>query len=635
MKNLIAFCLFVFSLTGQAQTDTVTTTSALKAVTVFFKGAEITREFNAQLTAGTTVLLIESLPFGLNAAGIGLKPKEGLDVLSFQVKSQDGLSFKKSAQIKKMEDSLKGAEESLRLLQAEKQVLAAEQKLLVENARFYGDEQGAKMTEIREMADYYRQRLLGIAQKQIQLDRNITILEKRLLDWSAKIQEKTALLQRPSSSLLVKVRTTKPGKFYCGLTYVVENAGWNPVYRFRVQELDQPMDIDYYAQVYQTTGEDWRQVELTVTSGAPSETRALPEFKPWLVGQPKPYPIPTPSAGEGKMRIVLVDPDQQPLPFASVRLLQNQKLVAGNVSDASGQLMFRGLMPGHYMLEVQSIGYEPLLTQVYLQPNQEALAYHTLLPAARELMEIAIAYESETLSSRKKREEARPQSHFVDGVTIRGARSQGNVILSDQATAETPEPPFVSFELKEKTDIPSDGQNHEVHLKSVSHPARYVHFAAPGIRPEVYLTAELEQWQKLQLLPGKARIAIQQNFNGEIFFDPLTMGDTFRISLGPDPSVLVSRQLAQKTNQKVFLSQQAKKDYQYLYTVRNNRSTPIQLLLKDQVPLATQTQEEVVIEQLSGGQHEKMTGVITWVLALPEKSNLQKNLHFVVRYPKR
>jgi uncharacterized protein (TIGR02231 family) len=307
--------------------------------------------------------------------------------------------------------------------------------------------------------------------------------------------------------------------------------------------------------------------------------------------------------------------------------------VAGNVSDASGQLMFRGLLPGHYMLEVQSIGYEPLLTQVYLQPNQEALAYHTLQPAARDLMEIAIASESETFSTRRKREGA--QIIREDIMRMPGTLAQGNVLSYAEAPAETPEPPFVSFELKEKTDIPSDGQNHEVHLKSVSHPARYVHFAAPGIRPEVYLTAELEQWQKLQLLPGKARIAIQQNFNGEIFFDPLTMGDTFRISLGPDPSVLVSRQLAQKTNQKVFLSQQARQDYQYLYTVRNNRSTPIQLLLKDQVPLATQTQEEVHLEQLSGGQHEKMTGVITWVLALPEKSNLQKNLHFVVRYPKR
>lgn len=634
MKKFVSFCLGALLLSVQAQSDTIKTASVLKAVTVFFKGAEVTREFSAQLPSGNSVLFIESLPFGLDASGISLKPKEGLDVLSFQVKSQDGLSFRKSASFMKMEDSLKRVEESLALLQAEKQVLDMERKLLIDNARLYGDEQGAKMVDIREMADYYRQRLLSIAQKQIQLERQITILQKKGLEWSGKIQERAETLQRPSSSLLVKVRTTKAGKFQCGLTYVVNNAGWNPVYRFRVQELDQPIDIDYYAQVYQTTGEDWKQIELTVTSGAPSETRGLPEMKPWVVGQPKPYPIPTPSLAEGKMRVVLIDQEKQPLPFVSVRLTQNNKLVAGGSTDATGTLYFRGLTPGYYQLEANSVGYENVMSQVYIQPEVEALAYHQMQPAGR-MLEQTILAEAEVSSafSRKKSEGARQDR--ASAMPMRGERTNDMAAMDLQPPAETPEPPFVTFEVKEKTDIPSDGQNHEVSLKSASHPARYVHFAAPGVRPEVYLTAELEQWQKLNLLPGKARIAIQQSFNGEIYFDPLTMGDTFRISLGPDPSVFVSRQVAQKTNAKVFLSQQARQDYQYLYTLRNNRSTPIQLVLKDQVPIATQTQEEVVIEQLSGGQHEKMTGVITWQIALPEKGSTQKNLNFVVRYPKR
>src|SRR5690606_6071444 len=78
---------------------------------------------------------------------------------------------------------------------------------------------------------------------------------------------------------------------------------------------------------------------------------------------------------------------------------------------------------------------------------------------------------------------------FVDDVQVRGdASGVGQTLFPPNAN----EPQQVSFEVSGKTNIPSDGQNHEIQLKSVSHPARFVHWAAPMVRPEVYLTAEME-----------------------------------------------------------------------------------------------------------------------------------------------
>jgi hypothetical protein len=42
-------------------------------------------------------------------------------------------------------------------------------------------------------------------------------------------------------------------------TYYVPNAGWNPLYDFRVDNISKPLLIDYNAMCFQSTGEDWKK----------------------------------------------------------------------------------------------------------------------------------------------------------------------------------------------------------------------------------------------------------------------------------------------------------------------------------------------------------------------------------------
>lgn len=76
-------------------------------------------------------------------------------------------------------------------------------------------------------------------------------------------------------SVLVDVKEA-PGIFPLDLTYVVSDTTWSPSYDIRVSTSTNVMDITYFADVTQSTGEDWTECELFLSTSNPSMGAAPP-----------------------------------------------------------------------------------------------------------------------------------------------------------------------------------------------------------------------------------------------------------------------------------------------------------------------------------------------------------------------
>ena len=85
--------------------------------------------------------------------------------------------------------------------------------------------------------------------------------------------------EKEHSRIFVAVECEKPQQTPVVLRYYIENAGWSPQYDFRVEELNQPLNIVYQANVYQTSGEVWENVHLKLSNGMPSLSTEKPEFE--------------------------------------------------------------------------------------------------------------------------------------------------------------------------------------------------------------------------------------------------------------------------------------------------------------------------------------------------------------------
>ncbi|MFT3709063.1 MAG: mucoidy inhibitor MuiA family protein [Archangium sp.] len=63
------------------------------------------------------------------------------------------------------------------------------------------------------------------------------------------------------------------------LTYLVGGASWTPIYEARADEANGSVEISTWATLNQGTGEDWSNVELTLSTAVPSQNATPPELK--------------------------------------------------------------------------------------------------------------------------------------------------------------------------------------------------------------------------------------------------------------------------------------------------------------------------------------------------------------------
>ncbi|MFD0878244.1 DUF4139 domain-containing protein, partial [Massilia pinisoli] len=92
------------------------------------------------------------------------------------------------------------------------------------------------------------------------------------------------------SELVVTVLAKEPiNDAHISISYFVRDAGWTPTYDFKIEKLSQPMRLVYKANVYQYSGEDWKEVKLALSTGNPFKSGIAPVLRTWVLGQKNDY----------------------------------------------------------------------------------------------------------------------------------------------------------------------------------------------------------------------------------------------------------------------------------------------------------------------------------------------------------
>jgi uncharacterized protein (TIGR02231 family) len=67
------------------------------------------------------------------------------------------------------------------------------------------------------------------------------------------------------------------------VSYIITKAGWHPQYDVRADSSASKIDISYFAVISQSTGEDWKDVNIEISTAKPFVYGALPELTAWNV----------------------------------------------------------------------------------------------------------------------------------------------------------------------------------------------------------------------------------------------------------------------------------------------------------------------------------------------------------------
>jgi hypothetical protein len=116
------------------------------------------------------------------------------------------------------------------------------------------------------MLDFQRERLIEIKSKQNELDNFIDTLSQ-----SEKVRPDkfhSIKTSRQTGKILRSWNRPQPNRTLRAV--MVNGANWFPTYDIRVDDISQPMVIEYKTNIQQNSGEDWKNIHLDLSNGAPS-----------------------------------------------------------------------------------------------------------------------------------------------------------------------------------------------------------------------------------------------------------------------------------------------------------------------------------------------------------------------------
>lgn len=206
---------------------------------------------------------------------------------------------------------------------------------------------------------------------------------------------------------------------------------------------------------------------------------------------------------------------------------------------------------------------------------------------------------------------------------------------SDQAAIQQEQLTFSSFIIPAKFSLNSGAKNKRVNILEKSLPATFNYYAVPKLNNGVFLVANITEWEKLPLIPGKSQIYFDGTFVGKSYINPATMEDTLTLSLGQDKSILVERkkQEDQCINGSNMLG--AYKKRAYSFQIKNTRDKAIQIKVMDQVPISGDNKIKVNYDLGTGWVIKEETGILEWNLEVPANEKASNNVKYEVKHPKR
>jgi len=605
--------LFFTSVILNAQENQIAVNSKISNVTVFISGAQVFRNTEQiDLPQGVSLLVFSGLSSAIETQSIQAKGEGNFTILSV-TQQKNFLLEKKNSELKSTYlTTVTELNDKIATLRNESEVYKAEEDMLIKNQVVMGPNVNYDLAKFKAALDFQKQRLTDAKNKQIEIGKEIAKLQLSQNKYRNQIAEVDGKSLGNSNDVVVKVSAKNATKGKFSLTYMVANAAWYPSYDIRAKDVSSPVELVYKANVSQNSGEDWKNVRLTLSSGNPKSDQIKPELGNYNLGFL--------SAGYGfgsatsAVRVVkgkITDNNGESIPGASIRVKGSS---IGTTSDANGNYTMQ-LPAGNNSLVVSYLGF--VTQELYAS---SAVLNFRLQEDSQSLNEVVVvgAGNAKTMIRGLSAAPVRARELTSTAVEVSTVQKQTNV----------------TFDIKNPYTILSDGKQFAVDIGNYDFNAEYEYYAAPKITEDAFLTAKISGFDQINLISGEASVFFEGTFLGKTLLDVQTATDTLKISLGVDKNVVIKREKQKDFNEKQFIGSSQRDSRHFVIDIKNRKSQAINLIVEDQLPLATSSDITVEKQEISKAKLDETNGKLTWQMLLQPNEQKKLVLKYQVKYPK-
>ncbi|MGH2506513.1 MAG: mucoidy inhibitor MuiA family protein [Ktedonobacteraceae bacterium] len=259
-------------------------------VTVYADRALITRAGSIHLPAGEHELRINDLPEflreSLRASGQG---PQGTRILNVDLTTTFH-SRPPESEIQTLQAACEILQQQIALILARQAALDDRSqwlRALGEQSRYFAKGLAQGQMKPQDCSDFFSFAATQALQN-AEAEQDLEVQLKRRQEELAAKQRELALKQghgRPDrSAAAVSIEMATEGDFHLELAYLVRHASWRPQYDVRaVISADGnqgEIELTYFGVVQQSTGENWEQVHVALSTARPSLAAILPELQP-------------------------------------------------------------------------------------------------------------------------------------------------------------------------------------------------------------------------------------------------------------------------------------------------------------------------------------------------------------------
>ena len=546
-----------FGLSQQINSQVVKST--IDEVKLYLTAGQMTHEQEVKLTKGRNKLIFSGISAYADPQSIQFKGEGTYKLVSVSTEMDFMAAEEFNPRISVLKDSLESLKDEEQNVNDILDSYFAEQAVLNTNRDLGGKEQSLTVAQIREAADFYRKRTLEVNQAITKLKKKRRKLKEQIDNTRYQLVELNYNENQRSNQVIVLLDTDITASMECSLKYLVSDCGWAATYDLSATDINQQINLKYKAQVYNNTGNSWKDVALTLSTADPNLSASHPELSPWYL-----------SHYEGQKK--------------------------------SGK--------SYYAPQSNDVDF-----------RQQAISNINMANTR--------AYDNYYIEGRLDESKNQFDDNNLKLMQQRNVGNQNVQMMNIEISELTTE-----FEIKNAFSCPSDAKPYMVDVKDMNLDATFSHVTVPKLDRAAFLLAHIANWQELELIPGPTNVYFGGQYVGMSRIDTRNVSDTLSLSFGRDDKVTVMRKLKKEMSTKRVTGNSKKESYLYEIAIRNNRFVPIKIAVYDQVPISQSNDITVLVDELSDGIQDELTGEVEWNLKVSSGGVQGKEIGYTVRYPK-
>ena len=298
-SSLCLLLLLVPALSGAAELQRLPAPARITAVTVYPDRALTSRAATLDLKAGSYLLTFDGLPTLVEDDSIRVagKGSAAATIVGLEVK-RVFLEGSGDKRVQELDKEIRILEQRAALLDAKRAGISSQKEFFDSIRVAWGERISQELAigrptagELQDAATFVGTGVSKAAEQTVEIESEKQGLREKIDALRRQRHEASASGRKESKSVEVLVEVARAGSLTLGLDAVISRASWVPAYDVRLAPDAKSAELTFRALVRQQTGEDWSNVDLTLSTARPASGGAPPELYPWHISLLRPQPL--------------------------------------------------------------------------------------------------------------------------------------------------------------------------------------------------------------------------------------------------------------------------------------------------------------------------------------------------------